>query len=352
MTKLVSNDFADYSGGTAELAARGAAAVLGAFAMLNLAEGYISPGFDANIWWIDLRWLGQKVAFAVMLAGAISMLCFALLPQRRLWPDAWAHLPVAVLLFFAIVNSAGFYVLLAGGLVRSSTPVPLSLAVVAALWFILHAMRSCGRVTLGVRRVRADRRPRWLLRRAILCAAVAVVLVAASLGQMYCFGKTDYRRDADAIVVFGAGVYSNGAVSDALADRMRTAIDLHARGYADKLILSGGPGQGKVHETTAMREMAIRNGVPPGDIMLDPHGVNTGATVVGTSKIFDDIGATRVLAVSHFYHLPRIKLAYQRRGREVYTVPATESYTLRAMPYYVAREVVAMWVYYLHPGRC
>ena len=49
------------------------------------------------------------------------------------------------------------------------------------------------------------------------------------------------------------------------------------------------------------------------------------------------------------YHLPRIKLAYQRDGWEVFTVPAKESYLLRQMPYNMAREVAAMWVYYLRP---
>jgi hypothetical protein len=52
---------------------------------------------------------------------------------------------------------------------------------------------------------------------------------------------------------------------------------------------------------------------------------------------------------SEFYHLPRIKLAYQRAGWDVFTVPAKESYLLRQMPYNMAREVAAMWVYYLRP---
>ena len=56
-----------------------------------------------------------------------------------------------------------------------------------------------------------------------------------------------------------------------------------------------------------------------------------------------------MLAVSHFYHLPRIKLTYQREGIDVYTVPAKETYMLRQTPYSVAREVLALWVYYLRP---
>ena len=42
-------------------------------------------------------------------------------------------------------------------------------------------------------------------------------------------------------------------------------------------------------------------------------------------------------------------MAYARAGREVYTVPATESYFLTQLPYNMAREVAALWVYYLQP---
>jgi hypothetical protein len=34
---------------------------------------------------------------------------------------------------------------------------------------------------------------------------------------------------------------------------------------------------------------------------------------------------------------------------EVLTVPARESRALVRMPFYVAREVVALWAYYLRP---
>ena len=54
-----------------------------------------------------------------------------------------------------------------------------------------------------------------------------------------------------------------------------------------------------------------------------------------------------MLAVSHFYHLPRIKLEYQRYGVDVLTVPAHEQRRLRRLPFFIAREVVAIWAYYV-----
>jgi uncharacterized SAM-binding protein YcdF (DUF218 family) len=174
-------------------------------------------------------------------------------------------------------------------------------------------------------------------------------MVGLPFAQMFCFGPTDYRRPADAIVVFGARVYADGRVSDALADRVRTGCELYKDGLAKRIIFSGGPGDGDVHETEAMRAMALKLGVPAQAIMLDRDGINTRATVSNTCAMFEDSEIRRVLAVSHFYHLPRIKMSYQRQDLEVYTVPAKESYTLTAMPYFMARETAALWVYYLRP---
>src|SRR2546428_258767 len=110
---------------------------------------------------------------------------------------------------------------------------------------------------------------------------------------------------------------------------MRTACQLYRDGLVNKLLVSGGPGKGAIHETEAMKRMAIRLGVKEEDIVMDRDGLNTEETVKNSQAIFSHLQASRVLVVSHFYHLPRIKMAYARTGREVYTVPARESYFLR-----------------------
>jgi uncharacterized SAM-binding protein YcdF (DUF218 family) len=130
---------------------------------------------------------------------------------------------------------------------------------------------------------------------------------------------------------------------------VRTACRLYHDGLARTLIFSGGPGDGAVHETEAMKRMAIRLDVNEADIVLDKNGLNTQATVKNTEALFAQLHVSRILVVSHFYHLPRVKLAYQRDGWNVYTVPAKESYLLGQLPYNMAREVAALWVYYFKP---
>ncbi len=140
--------------------------------------------------------------------------------------------------------------------------------------------------------------------------------------------------------MFGARCYADGAPSLTLEDRVKTACALYHEGYAPRLRMSGGPGDGAVHETAAMARLARALGVPAHAIEIDETGHNTWATVDATPS-------GKTLVVSHFYHLARIKLSYRARGRDVFTVPARETRPVRGTPQFVAREVPAFWWYWL-----
>lgn len=321
-------------------APRGIALFFAVFALLNLFGELRSPGFDANLWWIDLRFLPEAVVAGVMFAVAIALGVFALrLSQSRWWKLAAVFFATA-LCFVALLNAAQFYIELGRGNIQSLFPLPLSLFIAAAFaWIAFTAWRN---VEVDTPKVR------WI---ALPLAFGACVLIFPIL-QVLCLGKTDYRRPADAIVVLGARAYADGKLSDALADRVRTGIELYKAGFAKKIIFSGGPGDGDIHETEAMRRFAVKHGVRNEDILVDELGLNTQATVEHTQPILQNLQAQRVLVVSHFYHLPRIKLTYARAGRDVFTVPAREAYFLRQTPYMMLREVAGLWVYCLRPLNC
>jgi uncharacterized SAM-binding protein YcdF (DUF218 family) len=57
-------------------------------------------------------------------------------------------------------------------------------------------------------------------------------------------------------------------------------------------------------------------------------------------------GLRRVAVVSDFFHLPRVKLACQRAGYDVVTVPSLAR-RIPQTPRLVLREIPAFWVYYL-----
>ncbi len=316
---------------------RGLALFLGGFALLNVLGGFRSAGFDANLWWIDLHWLPAALATPLLLVSAICLITFGIRPPRSAWGKGLTIACVFALGAAALVNTAQFYLLLLRKTIVAGIPIPLSLFVGIGFGILFAAMLRKPSPTGGAHALIP------------ILAVCFACLVAFPVAQMFCFGKTDYRRPADVAVVLGARVYADGRPSDALADRVRTGCGLYRDGLVRKLVFSGGPGDGAIHETEAMRRMAIQFGVKAEDILLDAAGLNTKATVRNTEAIFANLHASRVLVVSHFYHLPRIKMAYQRGGREVYTVPARESRLLGQLPYNMLREVAALWVYYLRP---
>ena len=190
-------------------------------------------------------------------------------------------------------------------------------------------------------------RRRRLAAAAVLVVTAGVCALLFPVAQVFFFGKTDYRRPADVAVVFGAQVHENGLASTSLNDRMTTADPLYKDHLVKRILVSGGVGDSGYNEALVMRDIAVKAGVPAHDVVVDSNGVSTNATVADTVPFFGADGWTRILAVSQFYHLPRIKLAYQRAGWNVLTVPAGTSTPIPQTPYSVVREIPAFWVYYL-----
>jgi len=317
-----------------ETAARGFALFLGLFTLLNLVGELRAPGFDENIWWLDVRPV-PAAASAVLLAlvGAL-FLWWALRPAAPAWRRLVTAGAAAALCAVAVKNGVTFYRVWAAGEIHPRLGVPLS--------FVLAALLLC--VAWAVVRPAAARRTR---RTPLLVAAVVLLCgVLFPLLQQGFFGTTAYVRPAAVAVVFGAQVHGDGTPSVTLTDRVRTAAQLYKEGLAQRLLLSGARGAGEpVNETAAMRTLAVGFGVPASAISLDPSGFNTDATVRNTVPTLRADGDRPVAVVSDFFHLPRIKLAYQRAGYDVVTVPSRGMHL--PPPVVIAREVPAFWVYYL-----
>lgn len=309
-------------------APRGIALFLGIFCALNLVGEMRFAGAQLNLWWMDLWPLPAPARRVVLGMMALALASAAVAPAERGWRRTATRVLIGIGVAAALLSAGRYYRLLVGGSVGSPLPLPFSLVVAAALAVAWRAKPA------------AERRARpWAT---AACAAAAFVLFPAL--QTALFGLTDYRRSADLIVVFGAHAYADGTSSPPLEARVRTASALYRAGLAPRLLFSGGPGDGAVDEPHAMRALAMRLGVPADAILLDGAGLDTEQTVRNTVPLA--AGGARVLAVSDFYHLPRVKMAFQRQGLDVYTVPARGT-PLLAVPYNLLRETAAFWVYYL-----
>ena len=101
-----------------------------------------------------------------------------------------------------------------------------------------------------------------------------------------------YNRAAQApprpvAIVFGAGYWPSGRLSDALADRMDTAIDLYHEGKVNKLLLTGDNRFADYNEPAAMAAYARARGVPREDLVLDYAGRRTYDSCYRAAAIFD-----------------------------------------------------------------
>jgi vancomycin permeability regulator SanA len=316
--------------------ARGFALFIGGFTLVGQFGSLRHAHADFTIWWVAVPVVGRVASGLLLLLVAAALVGYAAAPRMRSW-RRWST--VALVLAFAAItawNGVAFYLAWQDGLMAPGVPVPLSFVVCAVLVFVAWAAL----------RPPAPRRRR-LLAAAVLVATSFACVLAFPVAQVFFFGKTDYRRPAEAVVVFGAQVHADGRPSTSLKDRMDTGIDLYKARLVDYIIVSGGVGDSGFNEAIVMRDMAVEGGVPADRVVVDSGGVNTNATVAGTVPFFGEDGWTRILAVSQYYHLPRIKLAYQRAGWDVLTVPAGTSSPIPQTPTFVAREIPAFWVYYL-----
>jgi SanA protein len=103
-------------------------------------------------------------------------------------------------------------------------------------------------------------------------------------------------------IVFGARVWENNRLSDALYDRVLTATELYRAGRVKKILMSGDNPSESYDEPTAMKEEAIKLGVPAEDIVLDFAGRRTYDTCYRAKEVFE---IKKAILVTQEFHQAR-----------------------------------------------
>ena len=203
---------------------RSLALFLGLFSLLNLAGDLATPGFDANLWWIDLRPLSASAGRVVLAGSGVLLTLFGVWRKPGPIIRGATMATTAGLLIAVLWNVVHFYLLVARGVFHRAFPVPFSILVGLALALVLAALWASPGIAQA---------PAWNKRRcAVTVVTWLVCLTGTPLAQMVCFGRTDYRRPADVIVVFGAKTFASGRPSAPLEERVRTACELYQAGFA------------------------------------------------------------------------------------------------------------------------
>ena len=103
-------------------------------------------------------------------------------------------------------------------------------------------------------------------------------------------------------IVFGAKVWDDKSPSPVLYDRVVTAVELYRAGRVKKILMSGDNPTENYDEPTAMKETAVRLGVPEADVVLDFAGRRTYDTCFRAKEIFE---VKKAIIVTQEFHQAR-----------------------------------------------
>jgi len=183
------------------------------------------------------------------------------------------------------------------------------------------------------------------VKRALVLLLAALAGLAAfwfaSIGAIWLAGRRPALRHADAIVVLGAAQY-NGRPSPVFKARLDHALALFRQRWADRLIVTGGVGQGDtLSEGEVARRYAIENGVPDSLILVEREGATSAASIEAAAALMRQAGLASALLVSDSYHMLRLELLARRAGIRPYRAPAPEAPIERdaaTFRWYILRE--------------
>lgn len=136
----------------------------------------------------------------------------------------------------------------------------------------------------------------------VLLVIVGVVAYVSTKQNGRIYTSANDVKQHKVAIVFGARVRANGTLSPLLADRVDGGIELYKKGRVSKLLMTGDNGTKQYDEVTAMKNYAIKAGVPERDITLDYAGFDTYDSCYRARAIF---GLSDAVLVTQRYHMPR-----------------------------------------------
>ncbi len=130
--------------------------------------------------------------------------------------------------------------------------------------------------------------------------------------------------NADIKVKYETGVVLGGFVSfdndnhpflNPAGHRLNEAIKLYYKGVINKILISGGYGEGAVKESDYAKELALKAGIPEGDIIVENKSLTTYENAVFTKRKMDSLCMKpNALLITSAMHIPRAKETFEKAG--------------------------------------
>lgn len=158
-------------------------------------------------------------------------------------------------------------------------------------------------------------------------------------------GLHDTAEQADAIVIFGNKVETNGTPSKRLQSRLDQGATLYKKDLAPLIIVSGGFGKEGYDEADVMKAYLVERGIPEEVIIEDGDGITTYATAKNVKMIAEEHDIKSIIVVTQYHHILRARFAMKQFGFD----PVHSSHA-RMVPevrdfYSIPREIVGLYSY-------
>lgn len=148
-----------------------------------------------------------------------------------------------------------------------------------------------------------------------------LVYIAGNAVSIWNYGNVDEKCKADVAIVLGASTYNN-QVSPVFQERINHGIWLYENEYVDKIIMTGGYGEGNEHSDAYVAKIyAISNGVPEEDILIEESSTITQENIENAKILMDENGCETAIMVSDPLHMKRSMLMAEDCGIEAYSSP-------------------------------
>ncbi len=151
-----------------------------------------------------------------------------------------------------------------------------------------------------------------------------LAVMAVFFINMYVTGTAEKRmyseesmlpRDADCIIVLGAGLKPDGTPNHMLRDRLDLAINLYEADICKKLLLTGDHGSDGYDEVNAMKDYVLSKGVPAEHVFLDHAGFSTYDSMYRAKEVFC---VEKAIVITQKYHLYRAVYIGNGLGIDIY----------------------------------
>ena len=153
----------------------------------------------------------------------------------------------------------------------------------------------------------------------ILGTVFTVPIVVINLYyKNFIFKQINVLPTVSTVMVPGAAILKNGNPSPILDERISQAEKVYSSQIVTKILVTGNSINPKIYdETNAMKIALLKDGIPKKDIIVDPLGIDTYASIYRAKNTY---GITSMVIASQSFHLPRALFIAKSLGINAYGI--------------------------------